>query len=152
MPATPTASAASSNVVTREQFIVDLARQLNLQPDAAEAQVFSDVPPGDPDFGYVMAASKAGWISGFPGGTFQPNGSLDREQMAKVEILALGLQAQATALGQQRPSYGDAGTIGQWAWGYVDEATAIGVLQGFASGEFGPASMLTTAEEAHAIA
>ncbi|MHB1787607.1 MAG: S-layer homology domain-containing protein, partial [Acidimicrobiales bacterium] len=151
MPATSTASAASSNIETREQFIVNLAQQLNLQPDTTATQVFSDVPPSNPDFGYVMAASKAGWISGFPGGTFQPNGSLTREQIAKVEILALGLQAQATTLGNQRPSYSDAGTIGQWAWGYVNEATAIGILQGFVSGTFGPASTFTTDQETHAI-
>ncbi len=149
LPASSGAAAAENE--TREGFVVLLAQALAMQPASGATQVFSDVPPSDPDFGYIMAASQAGWISGFPGGIFRPDGTLTREQMAKVEILALGLQAQAQALGSQTPTYQDAGSIGRWAWGYVNEASAIGILQGFADGSFGPTSTFTSAQATDAL-
>ena len=149
--AAPLASAASA-IITREQFIVDLARQLQVAPRSSAAQVFSDVPSSDPDFGYVMAAYEKGWISGFPGGVFRPRDTLTREQIAKVLVVALGLKATAQSLGSRTPNYKDAGSIGRWAFGYVDEATALGVLQGFAGGTFGPGGVFTQGEESRALA
>jgi len=93
-----------------------------------------------------MAAYEKGWISGFPNGTFQPNGSLTREQMAKIEILALGLQSQAAALANQKPAYDDSGSIGKWAWGLVNELTQLKILQGFTNGDFEPAQTFTIDE------
>ncbi len=139
-------------VVTREQFILDLAQQLQLQPASDSAEVFSDLPPSDPSFGLIMAAYKDGWISGYPNGSFQPNASLTREQVAKCEIIALGLQSAASALSAKPPAYADAGSIGRWAWGYVNEAAVIGILRGFSSRTFGPQGVLTTAQVNHAQA
>lgn len=145
----PRAMAASSGAVSREQFIVDLAQELHLQPLSAPKEVFPDLTPSDPSYRLVMAAYQAGWISGFPNGTFQPNGPLTREQVAKCEIIALGLQSAAAALAQKTPAYGDAGSIGRWAWGDVNEAAAIGILRGFSQASFGPQQNLTSPEISH---
>jgi len=148
----PSAAAASdtttTTVETRAQFLASLCQTLDVQPGPTTAQDFSDVAPSDPAYGCIMAAYAKGWISGFPNGTFQPNGSLTREQMAKVEILALGL-SQAAALVNQRPAYDDSGTIGKWAWGFVNELTQLKLLQGFTNGDFGPAETFTIDEGAH---
>ena len=148
---TPGAAAAATTNETRAQFVAQLGQALCLLPTTSATQSYSDVASSDPDFGYIMAASAQGWISGFPDGTFQPNGSLTREQMAKVEVVALGLQTEANALSGQEPNYSDAGSIGKWAWGYVNEATHIGILQGFADGSFGPTETFTTDQASDAL-
>ncbi len=142
-------AAAAPAYVTRAQFAVRLAQALHLQPADGARQVFSDLPPGNPDFPLLMAAYDAGWISGFPNRTFRPNAPLTREQVAKCEVLALGLGAEAQALQDRRPAYGDWGLIGNWAWGYVDEAKAIGVLEGFSLGDFRPQETFTPAQSSH---
>ena len=148
---TPTAAAAGANE-TRGGFVAQVGQALCLVAESGAAQKFSDVPPSDPDFGYIMAASQEGWLSGYPNGTFQPEGTLTREQMAKVEVIALGLGSEAAALQNQKPNYSDADTIGRWAWGYVNEASAIGILQGFTDGAFGPNETFTTAQATDALA
>ena len=89
----PNASAAGANE-TRGGFVAQVGQALCLVANGSATQKFSDVPPSDPDFGYIMAASAEGWISGYPDGTFQPDGTLTREQMVKVEVTALGLGPQ----------------------------------------------------------
>ena len=143
------AATASPNV-TRQEFTVDLAQQLQLPPQPGATQVFTDLAPANPSYGLIMAAYEAGWISGYPNHTFQPGASLTREQVAKTEIIALGLQGAAAALEDKTPSYKDAGEIGKWAWGYVNEAQAIGILHGFSSDTFGPQSTFTEAQIKHA--
>jgi len=143
-------AAAPAQNVTRSEFTVELAQQLHLQPATGAQQVFSDLPKTSPSFGLIMAAYEAGWISGYPNGTFQPGASLTREQVAKCEIIALGLEAAAAALADKTPSYADAGEIGKWAWGYVNEAQAIGILRGFSTSAFGPQSTFTEPEIRHA--
>ena len=147
----PTAAAASAVTETRGEFTVQLAKALGLQPEDGAQPVFSDVPSSDPDFGYIMAACQSGWISGFPNGTFQPDGVLSREQVAKIEIHALDLQTQAVALSGQTPNYLDANMTGKWAWGYVNEATTIGFLTSFPNGDFMPAYPFTTVQAGNAL-
>ena len=148
---TPTAAAAGS-YETRGGFVAQVGQALCLVADSSAVQKFSDVPPSDPNFGYIMTASALGWISGYPNGTFQPDGSLTREQMVKVEVIALGLGSQAAALSSQQPVYSDADSIGRWAWGYVDEATDIGIVQGLTDGSFAPNQIFTTGEATDALA
>ncbi len=150
-PGTSHAAALSPNV-TRQEFTVALAQQLDLQPAASGPQVFSDLPPTNPAYGLIMAAYADGWISGYPNHLFEPEASLTREQVAKTEIIALGLQAAAAALADKTPSYADADVIGKWAWGYVNEAQAIGILRGFSTSTFGPQSTFTEAQIKHAEA
>ena len=143
-------AAALAQNVTRSEFTLALARELHLQPAQSVPQVFSDLPRTSPSFGLIMAAYEAGWISGYPNGTFQPAASLTREQVAKCEVIALGLGTAAAALAGKAPSYADAGQIGRWAWGYVNEAQAIGILRGFSTSAFGPQSTFTEPEIRHA--
>ena len=144
-------TAITSTVETRGQFLEALCQALAVPPATSPSQVFPDVVPGSADYGCITAARLKGWISGFPAGAFQPAGSLTREQMAKIEVLALGLQAGATRLASNRPPYGDAGSVGKWAWGYVNEATAVGLLKGFTGGAFGPTSTFTTEQARDAL-
>ncbi|MDA8400643.1 MAG: S-layer homology domain-containing protein, partial [Actinomycetota bacterium] len=139
-------AASPAAYVTRAAFAEALSQDLDLPPTPNAPQAFSDLPQTDPAYGLVMAAYKAGWISGYPGGTFRPNAPLTREQVAKAEIIALGLGGEAAGLTGIRPPYRDSGDIGRWAYGYIDKATRIGVLAGTTQGLFEPQASFTQAE------
>ncbi len=47
---------------------------------------------------FVTSASAVGWMKGYPDGTFRPDLSLTREQMAAVVVRSLGLEAKARGL------------------------------------------------------
>ena len=141
------ASAASPPAyVTRAAFAQVLAQDLHLPPTPDAPQAFPDLPQADPAYGPLMAVYNAGWISGYPDGTFRPNAPLTREQVAKAEIIALGLGGQAAGLADIRPAYRDSGDIGRWAYGYIDKATRIGILAGTTQGLFEPQANFTQAE------
>jgi hypothetical protein len=77
--------------LTREQLAVLLARALRLTGTAQLA--FTDTAAIDAwAVGSVHAAVAAGYISGFPDGSFQPQGTATRAQAAK---LLAEVQAQA---------------------------------------------------------
>ena len=58
-------------------------------PAQAQSVTFTDLPASTPGYSSIMTAAKYGVISGFPGGTFQPTGTLTRAQAAKmIDILA----------------------------------------------------------------
>jgi len=149
----PSAAAAggTTTIETRAQFLQSLCQTLDVQPATTAPQVFSDVPPGAAGYGCIMAAYQKGWISGFPGGAFQPDGSLTREQVAKIEVLALGLQSQAMAVANQEPTFYDSGSIGKWAWGYVNALVNLNILQGFTTRDFKPTDTFTVDQTSYAI-
>jgi hypothetical protein len=151
LPAVGSAASGQVVYVTREQFIVGLAQQMGLKPDSSATQVFPDVPPSDPDFGYVMAAHEAGWIEGLTDGSFGSTTPVARTEVAKFEVLALRLGCQASLLADHAPTFLDYTSIPAWDWGYVNEATAIGILKGIPGNVYWT-KPLTVAEAAHAKA
>lgn len=144
-------AASSTTYETRAEFIYNLDRALNVAPVYPATQQFSDVPQSNPYYGYIAAATAQGWISGLPNGTFDPQGPLTREAIAKIEVLALGKGAAAQALQGETPQFNDGASIPGWAVGYINEAVALGILQGEADGNFAPESNLTVAQENHAV-
>ncbi len=84
-------TAAPNEPLTREQAVVLLARNLMLEASQGETLGFSD----SRDFSewsrsYVEAATKIGIINGYPDGTFHPDGSMTRGEMAAVLSRAIG--------------------------------------------------------------
>jgi hypothetical protein len=53
-------------------------------PGKAQPVTFSDLPVSTPGYTSIVEAAKYGVIDGFPGGTFQPQGTLTRAQAAKM--------------------------------------------------------------------
>ncbi len=146
--------AAGSNPLpeTRAAFTCALADALHLAPKPVADSPFTDLGSTSTACQEeISAAYAAGWISGTGPHSFGPQASLTREQVAKIEINALGLSQAAGALLAYRPFFVDSGTIGAWAWGDVDEAHKVGILNGFTNGTFGPAVTFTPAQAADAI-
>lgn len=140
------------SVVTRAQFVYSLDVANNLQPVYPSSPTFTDVQPSSPYYGYIEAAYQAGWIVGVGNNLFDPNGSLTRAQVAKIEVLAIGDGKAALADMSTPTSFTDNQEIPSWALGYVDEAVAIGLVKGYPNGTFVPNGTLTTSDESYFLA
>jgi photosystem II stability/assembly factor-like uncharacterized protein len=141
------AGAASSAIVTRAQFVEALAQAAGLQPLSPAVPSFSDVPPSSPYYGFIEAAVKAGWIEGVSPGRFDPQGSLTRAQIAKIEVTALGEGSAALSKMTASTTFSDNGSIPSWARGYIVEAVRLGLIRGYPNGSFQPDAFITAAQE-----
>jgi hypothetical protein len=87
-----------------------------------------------------------GYISGYPDGTFKPDGEITRAEFATIVYRILGLrQAEDGIL------YDD--TVGHWSEGIVATMSlpeGYGMLRGYGDGNFGPDDVITR-EQAIAI-
>ena len=141
------AFAAGNGNVNREQFVYDLDRAVGLQPVIPATPDFTDVPQSSPYYGYIEAAYQKGYIQGLGNGLFGPTDLLTREQMAKIEVTAVGDAAAAQTLMTTRSSFSDDSAISSWARGYVIEASKLGLIKGYPNGKFVPGADITTSDE-----
>ena len=85
-------------------------------PAQAQSVTFTDLPASTPGYNSIMTAARYGVISGFPGGTFQPDGTLTRAQAAKmIDILANETTAGAPSIQTVQSALG----------GYLNTITAV---------------------------
>ena len=132
--------------VTRAEFAADLARFAGIHafyPTGGAAQ-FSDVDLSAEDAPYLAWAVDCGIVTGFDDGTFRPERTLTREQMAVMLARFCTLSGMTADGGAD--GYADAGSISAWAVDGVALCTALGLVQGDAQGRFRPQSNLTRAQ------
>ncbi|MDD4797982.1 MAG: S-layer homology domain-containing protein [Clostridia bacterium] len=110
--------------LTRAQLAVILDRYFNTENKNSD---FSDVPASYWAAGEIGAAQAAGWLNGYPDGSFRPNKVLSRAELAAVLCAAFELK-----LGQQQVSFDDLSKSG-WAW--ADKSIIILASNGLASGK-----------------
>ncbi len=109
--------------------------------------VFTDIA-GNPHAHAIRALHAAGVINGVSSTAYDPTANVTRAQMAKIVVDMMGKGTIATALATQTPGYVDAANIPSWAWGYVNVATDLGVINGFPSGKFHPNRAVTDVQAA----
>jgi len=87
-----------------------------------------------------------GVVNGYEDGTFKPDQAVTRAEMAKLIVVALGLEDYAigTSKFTDMAGYG-------WAQGYVAYATGLGVVKGYPDGTFKPGQTVTYDEAAAMI-
>jgi len=144
--------APQPQMVTRAQFIRAFDAADGIQPSSPQTPTFKDVPQSDPDYGYIEAAVQNGIISGLPDGSFDPQGGLTREQVAKIEVLALGRGAAALALQGQATAFKDNAETPAWVRGYIQEAASLDLIHGYPDGAFHPTTMLSPQDLPHFLA
>ncbi|MFC3750224.1 S-layer homology domain-containing protein [Paenibacillus sp. GCM10012306] len=124
--------------ITRAQFAALLLRLTGNQPaDASSASVFSDVKPGAWYYGDVIKAKELGIIDGVSKTTFNPNGTITRQDMAVMIARAYKLDASAN-----KPSFKDEVKISMYALGSVQSVSELGYMTGF-NGSFDPSAPVT---------
>lgn len=165
--------------VTRAEFAAMLVRALGLQGDGGSS--FTDVDRNKWYADAVAAASGAGIINGRSDGSFAPDATVTREEMAVMLIRAFkyvggnasveydsnGLNTSGSCLnvsnnvfrsgdsdliGQLLAVFGDESQISQWAKEAASQALEAGLIKGRGGDRFEPLETLTRAEAAQAIA
>lgn len=127
--------------VTRAEFAVMLARALQLQVE--KESTFADAAL-IPEWarGYVAAAVKEKWITGYEDHKFHANRLITREEMAAIIVRAGGFETAAKAV----TAFTDDKSISLWAKTYVATAQEKSIIQGVGNGRFNPQGKATRAE------
>ena len=106
----------------------------------ANASDFTDAD----DITYEEAAdvmSTIGVIEGFEDGSFDPDGTLTREQAAKLVTYML-LGDNANRLGIERSTFNDV-AMTRWSAPAIEYCVSLGIIDGAGDGNFYPAATLT---------
>ena len=98
-------------------------------PDVALADWFNNA---------IATLSNGGIISGYPDGTFDPNGYITRAEFAVIAARFFDMDYQGEDL------FPD--IDGHWAQDYINQAAENGFIEGYPDGTFGPDKYITRAE------
>ncbi|QMV42694.1 FG-GAP-like repeat-containing protein [Cohnella cholangitidis] len=130
--------------INRAEFIVMLNRVRKGSSDSSN--VFSDGPAISAwARDAVNAAAAQGIITGYGDGTFRPDQSVTRAEMAAMLVRAMKWQTES---GSAATAFADDAGIPAWAKRYVLAAAKNGILQGQGDNRFAPNESLTRAEAA----
>ncbi|WP_433938071.1 5'-nucleotidase C-terminal domain-containing protein [Paenibacillus lautus] len=132
--------------VTRAEFAALVVRALGLSADAASGS-FQDVASSDWYAGAIQAAVDADIINGYTDGTFKPNRTITREEMAAMAYNALEY-AGYNPVDAAKAHFADASSIGAWSQVAVYELAALDILNGDPKQRFHPKSNATRGESA----
>lgn len=140
--------------VNRAEFTAMLVRSLAL-PIVSTDSGFSDVDENAWYAGVIATAAEYGLVNGYTDGTFRPQKTITREEIAAMVVRAAafaGENISVTSSEQQRllAGYQDAGKI---KWGHQEIAAAIkaGIVQGTSATTLRPDTNATRAQAAAMI-
>lgn len=128
--------------ITRAEFVALVNRAFEKQSENA-AGSFSDVKPPDWFYDEVVSAKAAGYISGYPDGTFKPYNAVTRQEAAVMLTKLLGLAPEVESTVE---SFSDYHSIDQWAIPGINAVTAQAIMHGFPDKTFGAQNNITRAE------
>lgn len=104
---------------------------------------FSDVSAGDRFYEPILQLAAAGVVCGFSDGLFRPYDPVTRGQFAKIIVSALGRHT-AEIENASAPTFTDVSYVGEvYPFDFVEEAAALGIVQGYPDGTFAPEAYVT---------
>lgn len=106
---------------------------------------FPDVAADDPLCPAVEFAKDIGAITGTGNGDFDPNSKLQRDQIAKIVLVAFGLFDENEDYCNGNEAFPDAGED-KWAHQYICRAKSLGAVTGYPDGTFKPAQLVSRVE------
>lgn len=140
--------------ITRAQFATLLGRALQLEEEAYDSNVFTDLKDNQYYTGYVLAMKKLGLITGYNDGTFRAQDEISREQMATM-IMRTYEYVTGTKVtdvdGFNNTYFTDSNKISSWASNYVKAAKALGIINGVGNNLFAPKDIANRAQAAKMI-
>ncbi|WP_217593506.1 S-layer homology domain-containing protein [Cohnella sp. GbtcB17] len=128
---------APNRNVTRAEVAAMLVRMFDRDEDAAPGE-FPDVEEGHWAKAYIDRASGMSFMIGYPDGSFKPDATITRAEMASAIAPLLPKATGASA------EFTD--TEGSWAQAVIEQANAAGIVYGYEDGTFRPNTKLTRAE------
>ena len=93
----------------------------------------------------VEQYSAKGVINGMPDGSFDPNGNVTREQMAKMIVIAITDGAALSEGG--KASFSDV-ALSRWSSAYIEYAASSNIICGVGNGQFLPEDNVTGVQAA----
>lgn len=137
--------------INRAEFAALLVRSLGLKI-SDEASSFSDVSSNAWYAGVVATAAEAGLVNGYTDGTFRPDNTITRQEIAAMVVRAVAyaggdIQVSAAESNQLLAQYSDASNV---TWAKTEMAAAIksGIVQGTSETNLRPVSNATRAQSA----
>lgn len=102
---------------------------------------YSDVEKSTYSSEAITILSNLGVFNGFEDGSFKPNDTVTRAQMAKIicQTLGYGEQAESSA---GSTIFTDV-PANHWASGYINVAQSLDIINGYGNGNFGPEDKVT---------
>ncbi|GAW93856.1 S-layer homology domain-containing protein [Calderihabitans maritimus] len=107
----------------------------------ASAAVFSDIDDS-PAKGDIVKLNALGIINGYPDGTFKPGATITRAEFAKIAVIAAGYTEKEADMLASVSQYTDV-PANEWYTGWINLATAKGLVKGYGDGRFGPNDEVT---------
>ena len=131
---------AMAAMMSRVVVLLGLGAFLALVP-FSQALGFTDVGPTTQHSRAIEDLASRGIVSGFNNGTFRPDGTVIRQQLAKMIVLAMGF----TATEQETYSFNDVPHTGQGLYPYHFVAVAAfnGLVNGYPDASFRPLGQTT---------
>ena len=128
-----------NNTLTRAQAAIMIARAIGLSTEGVSSN-FSDVPSTHAAYKFISAAQNAGIINGYSDGTFRPNASITRAQIAIMVQRAFQVQASGTTI-----SFSDV-PVGYAPKSFIETLASQRIVNGYSDGTFKPTSNITRAQ------
>ncbi|WP_234405013.1 S-layer homology domain-containing protein [Paenibacillus bouchesdurhonensis] len=130
--------------VTRAEFTLMLMNAINSRGESTELR-FGDVQEiGTWAQTAVAQSAASGIVTGYSDGTFRPNASITRAEMAAMIARALKLQLDTNV----STGFSDDEAIPQWAKGSIEAIRELSIVNGRGGNRFVPDDTATRAEAA----
>lgn len=110
--------------------------------------IFSDVPAGHSAATAIAWCADNGIVTGYGDGTFRPDGSITREQMAAMLLRFIRYKGLDASPGASLSGFQDAGQVHAYAQEAVAWAVGEGLLQGRENGTLAPGGTASRGETA----
>lgn len=131
--------------IKRADFLRCVMKTLGLE-ESEYTGIFGDVSSSDSISGYLQTAVDKGIIS--RDDNFYPNRNVSRAEICKILIAGVKAAYPDADIVSADLAFADAGQIQEWAYGYVQQAVGIKLLNGMSETEFAPFGDVTRAQTA----
>ena len=133
------------NVKRALSLVIVLALALSMCVMGAGAVKYSDVESTYAYSAEVQFLSDLEIITGYPDGTFQPEGTITRAEAAAVIFRTLAGKESSSENYKGATDFVDVG-VDHWACGYINFAVEMGIITGYPDGTFLPEKEISYAE------
>jgi uncharacterized repeat protein (TIGR02543 family) len=130
------------NQISRAEFVTLVNKAFNKQNTNATCD-FPDVATSDWYYLQVASGKAAGYISGYPDGSFGPGNHISRQEVASIIVKLKGLSANSDDAIQ---SLTDAGDFPAWSRSSINAVVAGQIMRGYPDGTFKAENFITRAE------
>jgi hypothetical protein len=136
--------------MTRAMLVTALHRAAG-SPEVAPSDAFSDLPAGTPLAAAASWARDAGVVNGMGDGSFMPDASVTREQIAAMLFRYAGHRGADTGAKGDLAAFADADGIADWAVEALAWAVGARVINGMGDGSVAPRGTATRAQVAQML-